>query len=1509
MTKDTIIYASYNSNDIYIVSKVLKRIKNNGWQNIKTSNKKDSLKQSDIAIIFLSKAYVQDEKKLLNEFAYIAVVERKPFIPVWLDSLKSIQQDNNINANVPQHLSVLEMLTAKYEGVNAEDLIFELDRFDTDALLYTPSTPQVCEKPCEIYEGDEPRLFISYAHDDANRVYPIIKNLYEAGWDLWYDEGIKTTERFLAVTAHSLKRSSVFVLMITNRALERPFIMNYELAYAKKLEIPIVPVLLEKINPQEFPNVNAEWLMEIAVEKDILIDFISTTGLTNRGTRIAVPPVIRHNMIYDVVLPPELPGYEISVQGNEITIIEYIGNDTEINIPSSIKTLDKDFEFNISFISNNAFGSECSEHIESIVIPESVSILSFHAFSGCKSLKNLVISDSVKYINRHAEWDVYFFVHKYCPNLGIVFNASKTILFHYPENGIETDYTIPNTVKRIDNDAFSECKSIRSINIPKNVVGIGNNTPWGGINDTDDFVSVFWGCYGLKSINIDNEHYISEDGVVFNKNKDTLIYCPSGKLGQYAIPHSVINIKEGAFRNSLLTSIIFPIALKSIDNDAFRNSSLVDIVIPNSVINIGSNAFSNCYSLKSVIMSENITTLPNHIFCECKSLENIKLSDNITKIEECAFVSCHSLSNINLPQKIESLGINAFTNTPVEAEILKQISYSKSNYNYDLPKNELEQENIPNSIEEPRALICCTSEDMVRIGQIMTGLYWEGYNFYYKKTINQEMIENSECILVFFSDSAFKCKKTIGIVKKAIAYDISQIIQIFIDDCDWSDELKRMLQSRQAIFHNHCTEAEFVGLIRDGLKRFNCVLGHPRGFNVRDLGGSIEITRFNKTGFPHVVIPNVFFENQIPVTSIGNYSFYLNYSEIKSVVIPDTVTRIGDFAFSWCTSLTNILIPKNVKYIGECSFMGCGELIEINVDSENAEYISMDGVLFNINITNLIAYPACNHCVQYVIPKTVTNIEKLAFRDAHLISITMQEGLLKIAEGAFYGCNMLKSIIIPNSVLLIGKGAFENCYSLSSVVITNSVENIEKEAFNYCSKLTIYTVYESTAWKYAEENKIKHEVAYLYAFEIVGEYAENILLLCKNNRSAMFEIVFILEDLGEVYYFVALKIDADVSKITDIDFSRTDLYILREITDYTSNSKSVMFVTNSYELNDLYNKFCEKVTDNNYVLNVRPISNQKNLSALTEAISEAQSGNAETAYKLGELFFKDDKYRTISIAIKWYLLAGCLGSDNAYCKMGIIWDFGLGVNKNFVTAIKWYEKAVYKNASAQCNLGYIYQTGKGTVKDVKKAFELYTKSAVNGNNIGQSNLASMYENGEATKKDEKMAVYWFEQSSKNGNKSATFRLAVKYYTGKGVAKNYKKAYELFFSLQDDGVALSYLATMHLKGKGCKKDYQLAVKYIELSAEKNNVYSQYLLGIYYLKGKIGLAKNTDKAEEWLSAAANNGHYFSQAALIVGFYNGMFRFEKDFQKAEYWYKKAVDCGNTHFIVRMMKNTFEI
>ena len=189
------------------------------------------------------------------------------------------------------------------------------------------------------------------------------------------------------------------------------------------------------------------------------------------------------------------------------------------------------------------------------------------------------------------------------------------------------------------------------------------------------------------------------------------------------------------------------------------------------------------------------------------------------------------------------------------------------------------------------------------------------------------------------------------------------------------------------------------------------------------------------------------------VTSIGDSAFY-DCTSLTSVTIPDSVTSIGDGAFSYCESLTSVTIPDSVTSIGWHAFDGCTSLTGIWVAEGNSHYASdASGVLFNKDKTTLVQCPGA--FAAYTIPNSVTSIGADAFSYCRsLTSVTIPDSVTSIGDDAFSNCKSLTSVTIPDSVTSIGKWAFSECKSLTSVTIPDSVTSIGDAAFASCTSLT-----------------------------------------------------------------------------------------------------------------------------------------------------------------------------------------------------------------------------------------------------------------------------------------------------------------------------------------------------------------------------------------------------------------------------------------------------------------------
>jgi hypothetical protein len=193
------------------------------------------------------------------------------------------------------------------------------------------------------------------------------------------------------------------------------------------------------------------------------------------------------------------------------------------------------------------------------------------------------------------------------------------------------------------------------------------------------------------------------------------------------------------------------------------------------------------------------------------------------------------------------------------------------------------------------------------------------------------------------------------------------------------------------------------------------------------------------------------------VKTIGNAAFY-NCTGLMSVTIPNSVTSIGDEAFRSCSGLTSVTIGEKVKTIGNAAFKGCSSLTSIYVDAKNIHYSSIGGALFNKSQNTLIQYPE-GKTGGYIIPNSVTTIENMAFENCGgLTSINIGNSVKTIGYYAFSNCTSLTSIILPNSVKTIREYAFNDCSGLTSITIPNSVTIIVIGVFSGCTGLTSVTI-------------------------------------------------------------------------------------------------------------------------------------------------------------------------------------------------------------------------------------------------------------------------------------------------------------------------------------------------------------------------------------------------------------------------------------------------------------------
>jgi hypothetical protein len=329
------------------------------------------------------------------------------------------------------------------------------------------------------------------------------------------------------------------------------------------------------------------------------------------------------------------------------------------------------------------------------VIPASVTSIEFCAFSSCTSLQSIDLSAGIISIE--------FCAFEYCTSLQSVSFGDNSKLEFIGE-GAFSDCTslqsidIPAGVTSIGNRAFEDCTSLQSIDIPAGVTSIGEGAFYfcaslqsidipAGVTSIGDVAFVgcsslqsidipagvasigndaFSSCTSLQSINVDgnNGNYSSVEGVLFDKDKTTLIAYPAGKTDVgYAIPASITSIGNFAFSGCIsIQSIDLPTGVTSIGNYAFFSCTYLESInIPASITSIGDWAFEYCTSLQSIDIPAGVTSIGNGAFYECTSLKSIDIPGGVTSIGNGAFYECTSLQSIDLPAGVTSIGEGAFS--------------------------------------------------------------------------------------------------------------------------------------------------------------------------------------------------------------------------------------------------------------------------------------------------------------------------------------------------------------------------------------------------------------------------------------------------------------------------------------------------------------------------------------------------------------------------------------------------------------------------------------------------------------------------------------------------------------------------------------------------------------------------------------------------------------------------------------------------------------------------------
>ena len=350
----------------------------------------------------------------------------------------------------------------------------------------------------------------------------------------------------------------------------------------------------------------------------------------------------------------------------------------ELRIPGTI-----DFNgetYKVTEIDQQVF-SGCKE-ITQVYIPSGVTAIGCFAFSGCTGLTDVYIPDSLTEIVGWAFKDCIglqkFHVSEnnaaYCDIDGVLFNKDKTALVLYP-NSKGAEYKVPEGVQTIGEDAFDACIDLTDVDIPNSVTTIERSAFYGCTGLTKMFIPdkvaqiyrlAFCGCRRLQSIHVseNNAAYCDIDGVLFSKDRETLVAYPSGLGNEYRIPDGVKSIGDSAFCGCKnLTKVHIPDSITEIGFSAFDGcAGLTDMKIPNSVNKIDTQAFMQCHGLTEVSIPDSVTEIGHQAFFSCDNLRSVFIGEQVREIGGNAFEDCRSLHEIVCKAKMPPhLGRDTFS--------------------------------------------------------------------------------------------------------------------------------------------------------------------------------------------------------------------------------------------------------------------------------------------------------------------------------------------------------------------------------------------------------------------------------------------------------------------------------------------------------------------------------------------------------------------------------------------------------------------------------------------------------------------------------------------------------------------------------------------------------------------------------------------------------------------------------------------------------------------------------
>ncbi len=646
-----------------------------------------------------------------------------------------------------------------------------------------------------------------------------------------------------------------------------------------------------------------------------------------------------------------------------------------------------DFGNGITSVGDYAF--YCCGSLTNISIPDSVTNIGEYAFEFCKSL-GYNEYDNAQYLGN--EENPYFALisatNMYITSCTI--NEDTKVIaaraFYKCGNltGIKFgNETFGNSSKLeiIGEYAFSNCDSLASVTIPQGVKSIGK--------------MAFFYCNALNAVyitdidawcQIEFSDYFANP--LFSAKK---LYWYGMLVTEVNISNSIVKIGDYAFSNcDSLTSVTIPNSVTSIGDGAFSYcDSLTSVTIPNSVTSIGDDAFDfsnltcinvdeanlNYKSEGGVLFSKDGTKLIK--YPKNRDGESYIVPDGVVIIMDSSFKNCSNLSSVTISDSVTSIEKHAFLACRIEKIIFgnnsQLVSIGESAFQ---SCGNLRSIKIPSNMAriEDRAFLVCKNLTSVIFDENSQMTNIGGHAFDGCSGLANITIPSSVISIRYGAFSSCEKLTSITILSINVTIADSAAIPATATIYGYAGSTSETYATKYG--------RTFIGIIANGKCGENLTWMLDKNW-LLTISGIGEMEDYNSKAawstFAKYIKSVVITDG---VTNIGNYAFQ-NCSNLMSITIPDSVTSIGSYAFSGCSSLASIAIPSNITSIGNSAFDNCGSLIYNEYD--NAKYLG--------NTEN-------------------PYLALVEAKDTSVARCTINGKTKVIAGGAFNGCSSLASVTI-----------------------------------------------------------------------------------------------------------------------------------------------------------------------------------------------------------------------------------------------------------------------------------------------------------------------------------------------------------------------------------------------------------------------------------------------------------------------------------------------------------------